>query len=886
MIIYEDDEDLVHYGTPRHSGRYPYGSGGEDTYRRNANFLQEVDHLKSQGMTDSEIMKSLGMKSPEYRAKTSIAKNAEKQEKINTAQKLKDKGMSTNAVAKQMGQSEATVRGWLAPGAKEKADALTSTANMLRDQVDKKRLVDIGAGSEFALGVSENRLSTAVAILKEEGYKVHTLNAPQVLRETQTKMRVLGPADSTQREVFLHPEKIQQIRNWSEDHGKTFTEPSAPLSFDSKRLGIRYKEDGGDQADGVIYVRPGVKKVELGGNPYAQVRIMVDDTHYIKGMAVYKDDLPAGKDLVFNTNKTNTGSKKDALKDIKSDPEFPFGSVVRQIQGKDGKPTSVMNVVNEEGDWVKWRRTLSSQMLSKQSPHLAKAQLDLTYEQSRTDLENIKRLTNPTVREQLLRDFAGRTDSASTHLKAAAMPRQAVRVLLPVDSISPTQVYAPGFRNGERVVLIRHPHAGPFEIPELTVNNRNSEAKRLLGDGTTAIGIHHEVAKKLSGADFDGDTVLVIPNNHGRVKVSRSLEDLKNFDPRASYPGHEGMKTMSKDQRQLEMGKISNLITDMSIRGASNDKIARAVRHSMVVIDAHTHGLNYKQSSIDNNIKALKEEFQTKVAGKGGASTLISRKKTPLIAPERKERPHVLGGPINKVTGELEFVPTNRPDWRRPGEVKTTKLNLLRETPDAHTLSSGTPMEHLYANHSNKLKALANEARLEILRTPNLKSSPTARKTYKNEVETLNSKLRVAKENAPLERQAQLIATSRIKLKRASNPEMAADKETWTKVQAQEINDARNRTGAKKHRVEITPQEWDAIQSGAISDSNLTEILKYADMKVVRQLAQPKDQKLMTPTATATAKIMLANGYTRSEVADRLGVSLSTLDVGTSGKDE
>lgn len=44
------------------------------------------------------------------------------------------------------------------------------------------------------------------------------------------------------------------------------------------------------------------------------------------------------------------------------------------------------------------------------------------------------------------------------------------------------------------------------------------------------------------------------------------------------------------------MGVISNLITDMTLRGADEKELARAVKHSMVVIDAEKHGLDYKRS--------------------------------------------------------------------------------------------------------------------------------------------------------------------------------------------------------------------------------------------------------------------------------------------------
>lgn len=40
-----DDEYLLHYGTPRHSGRYPWGSG-DSPYQRSGDFLSRVDELK------------------------------------------------------------------------------------------------------------------------------------------------------------------------------------------------------------------------------------------------------------------------------------------------------------------------------------------------------------------------------------------------------------------------------------------------------------------------------------------------------------------------------------------------------------------------------------------------------------------------------------------------------------------------------------------------------------------------------------------------------------------------------------------------------------------------------------------------------------------------
>ena len=882
-MIIDEEEYLLHYGTPRHSGRYPWGSGGNEEYEpRNPIFLQEVADLKQQGLSEKQIADGMGMTIAELRREKSIVKNQKKAADIAFAQRLQEKGMSTNAIAKRMGIPEPTARNLLKPGASDKAKIIESTADMLREQVDANDMVDVGKGVENYLGVTSSRLNTSLKMLTNEGYGLHSVNVPQVSTGKDTKTKVLAKPGITQKDVFLNQDKIAQINRYSENGGKDYVKPSPPLSIDPKRVDVLYADQGGTKADGVVYVRPGVEDVSLGSSQYAQVRIKVGDDHYIKGMAVYKEGLPEGIDLQFNTSKKDVGDKLAVLKELTPDPDLPFGSIVRQIHDKPGSPDakviSAMNIVNDEGDWEKWSRTLSSQMLSKQSPLLAKQQLDMTYERRETEYDAINALTNPTVRKKLLLDFAGATDSAAVHLKAAAMPGQAVRVLLPLSSLSPTQVYAPGFQNGDRVALIRHPHGGTFEIPDLTVNNRNAEGKKLLKDGKVAIGINHEVAKRLSGADFDGDTVLVIPNKSGRIVITPALKALKDFDPTTAYPSYPGMKVMRNTEN--EMGKISNLITDMTIKGASHDEIARAVKHSMVVIDAEKKELDYKLSYNDNNIKQLKEKYQRDLdTGAGGAATLISRARSEIRIPERKERTQALGGPINKETGALEWEPTNRSHWKS-GNPRQTRVARLAEASDAHTLSSGTPIEVHYANHSNKLKALANRARLDAINTPPTKYSPSAKKVYSKEVDSLDSKLTLAKSNAPLERAANRIANSQIKLKKQYDPKM--DKKTYKKVQHQALEDARRRTGADKNKIVITPDEWDAIQAGAISDSKLSEILTHADMTLVRELSMPKTPTLMTSAMSTRANSMFSLGYTRAEVAEQLGVSLSTLDASVS----
>ena len=115
----------------------------------------------------------------------------------------------------------------------------------------------------------------------------------------------------------------------SHDDGETFDKFVYPKSMDSSRLKIRYAEDGGIQKDGVIEIRRGVDDLSLGDSHYAQVRILVDGNRYLKGMAVYSDDLPDGVDVMFNTNKKKGTPTSDVLKKVKDDPDNPFGSLIK-----------------------------------------------------------------------------------------------------------------------------------------------------------------------------------------------------------------------------------------------------------------------------------------------------------------------------------------------------------------------------------------------------------------------------------------------------------------------------------------------------------------------------------------------------------------------------
>jgi len=873
------DDELLHYGTPRKSGRYPWGSG-ENPSQRHRDFLSAVDDLKRQGLTEKQIADGLGITTTQLRARKAIAKN--EQRKADEAQvfRMKEKGMSNVAIGQQLGINESQVRALLDPSAQARREVLNATSDALRKEIADKQYLDIGTGVETHMGISKEKLNHAVAVLQEEGYKVHYVKVEQLGTGKQTTVKVLTAPDVPYSDVYKNQDKIQQAGFYSDDGGVTITATRPPTSINSKRVAVRYAEDGGTDADGVIYVRPGVDDVSLGGSRYAQVRIAVDGTHYLKGMAMYKDDLPDGVDLQFNTNKSNTGNKLDAMKKMSLDPDLPFGAVI-----KPGGQRGVMNIVNEEADWLKWSKNLSSQMLSKQSPSLAKTQLELTFAQKKAEFDEINALTNPAVKKKLLEAFSDGADASAVHLKAAHLPRQSTHVILPINSLKDTEIYAPNYNNGERVVLVRFPHGGTFEIPELTVNNRHPQAKSVLGQAIDAVGINSRVAERLSGADFDGDTVLVIPNNSRKVKTSSPLAQLKDFDPKTQYKKYDGMPVMSERTKQLKMGDVSNLITDMTIQGATQAELARAVRHSMVVIDAAKHELNWKQSALDNGIAALKEKYQG--SARGGAATLLSRKKSTEYVPERKARPAKEGGPIDPVTGRKVFVNTNSSYTDAKGRtvVRTQRVNKLENATDAFQLvgKSGTEIEAVYANHSNRLKALANDARKATLQIKPVPYSPSAKKTYAQEVATLNAKLNVALKNAPLERQAQILANSVVKAKRDANPDMEAAE--LKKIKGQALNEARIRTGARKQRVEITDSEWRAIQAGAISNHKLNQILDNADLDSVKQLATPRKATVATPAVMAHAQALLAAGYTQAEVSAQLGIPTSTLNTALSRKE-
>lgn len=884
------EEILMHYGMPRRSGRYPWGSG-DNPYQHSGDFLSRIDELKSQGLRETEIAAQLGLTTTQLRTQMSLAKDERRSLQVSTAKGLREKGYSLNEIAEKMGfANDSSVRSLLNENSEARMNQAKTTADFLKKMIDEKGMIDVGTGVERELGISREKLNQALYILEMEGYPVYGGGVPQVTNPgKQTNIKVICPPGTEHREIYDF-DNVHSVKDYdqilSEDGQKVRPAFQYPESMDSSRLKINYAEDGGIQKDGVIEIRRGVDDLSLGDSHYAQVRIMVDGTHYLKGMAVYSDDLPDGVDVLFNTNKKTGTPMTDVLKKIKDDPDNPFGSLIKEHGGqsyyidKDGnEKLSLINKRAEEGDWGEWSDHLPSQFLSKQSMTLINKQLGLATADKVAEYDEICALTNPTVKKTLLKSFADDCDSAAVHLQAAALPRQKYQVILPLTTIKDTEVYAPNYKNGEQVALIRYPHGGTFEIPVLTVNNKQPEGKKVLGNTPKdAIGINSKVAERLSGADFDGDTVMVIPTG-GKIKITSThpLKGLEGFDPKEKYgPDSTTQPYKRMKNTQTEMGKVSNLITDMTLKGATEDELARAVRHSMVVIDAEKHNLDYKRSEQDNGIASLKKKYQGRVEDgkyKEGAATLISRAKSEVSVPKRKGSP-----PINE-DGSLSYKTADDLTYvdKKTGKTKTrTQASTqMAEAKDARTLSSGTPQEEAYASYANKMKSLANQARKEMVSTGKIPYSASAKAAYQNEVDSLNAKLNVALKNAPRERQAQVIANATVTAKKQANPDMTNAE--IKKANQQALTAARKQVGAERKPVVITDREWEAIQAGAISESKLTQILNNADIDSLRQRATPRATTTLSTAKQNKIASMSASGYSTSEIAEALGISTSTV---------
>jgi len=870
------EEYLIHKGTPHqgntpHSGRYAWGSG-ENSYQRATSWSDTVAKYRKNGLTDTQIASKIGITTTEFRARNTIANQTVRLRNQSMVMELHEKGYGPTEISRRTGLPESTVRMNLNEQVRNNVNRMEQVKSDLKSLIDENPYLDVGLGAAQQLGIKENTLKRAVQQLESDGYhmhKVYVKNATNDDHWVEMKVLTKEPNPDIVRE---HKHEIKPPNLYKTEDGTTKLGLRPIEHLDWKRVGIRYDEQGGTDKDGVMELRPGVKDLDLGNSKYAQVRIGVGGTHYLKGMAVYGDpkDFPKGVDVIFNTNKKQGTPKEDVLKKLKDDPDNPFGAQIKP-NGQKG----AINKVNEEGDWGTWSKTLSSQFVSKQPPILVKGRIQKTYEKLQKEFDEIANLNNPVVRRVMMADFANGLTTKRHNLKLTGFDRMRGQVLLPLSGIKANEIYAPNFKNGEKVVLVRYPHGGIFELPELTVNNKlgNGPAKFMKG-AKDAVGIDSSVASKLSGADFDGDTVMVIPNNKNGIKTSRSLKELKNFDTNQYYsPDKNILKRDSKGNwtiKQKTMGEVSNLITDMTLKGATQSEIARAVKHSMVVIDAEKHNLDYKRSERENDIPALKKKYQDHydvISGtiKNGASTLISRSKTEHRTLETWYK--------DRTPEELAANPRLAPKVKKTKTISTD--HVVEMVKDAKTLGSGTPIENMYGDYINALGKMRDKANKVVESSPNMVMNKEAKLKYRDQVESLQHKLNTALANSPRERQAQLIANKVIAEKR--DPDMQKDQ--LKKLKQQAIAAARIQTGADgaKTRINIEDDEWKAIQSGAVSTKMLTDILRFANTDRVKQLATPREEKALSLSNASRAKTMIRNGHSYADVAEALGVSISTI---------
>ena len=749
MNDYLIHEGVGHEENPpgRGSGRYPYGSGNRphqhswDLKARYAKLSKEINPDTGKKYTTKEIAALMGYTHQEWdkvnkewveaghtaklKAEKEIAVaevNADQYEEVmwyyNHIDPKTGKPYKRAEIARILGVNESSVRSIENTKSTKDDNQLFRASEQLKKISEEKGFIDVGKGAELSLGISPDRMSSVLEVLKKDGYSVEKIYIPQASNPNRdVTMMVLCPP-GMQGQAFKHRFEVKSIEDISGiDDVATQKGWQEPVAVDLNRVKILYDENGGSAKDGMIEIRPGVEDLSLGNARYGQVRIAVDvskeglkddkgnliTTRYIKGMAVYNPNLPEGTDILVNSNKSIDDGVKKALKEYKADSPNPFGASVVQTYIKDkngepvidpktgkpklsaiqfvGTPTDDNHDMHAEGSWGDWNRNLPAQFLAKQNLPLVKQQLKLKTLDYEAQYKDILSMENATVKKKMLIDFADACDGAAVDLKAAPLPGQGVHVILQSNTLKENEVYAPNYPNGTMVALVRFPHTGPFEIPIATVNNHDKESIAQIGkNAKDAICISNAAANKLSGADFDGDTCIVIPmtrkNADGgfekivEIKAMDALPGLKDFNPTAEYGEKRYSNTryhrMTSSEKGIEMGVVSNLITDMYAKGCEDfDHLERAVKYSMVVIDAEKHNLNYKKAYKDYNIAELKDIYQHKPDGSHGASSLLSQAKSPYTIPIRSERYL-----IDPATGEKQYLTPRKTEKMERKRVK------------------------------------------------------------------------------------------------------------------------------------------------------------------------------------------------------------------------
>ena len=212
-------------------------------------------------------------------------------------------------------------------------------------------------------------------------------------------------------------------------------------------------------------------------------------------------------------------------------------------------------------------------------------------------------------------------------------------------------------------------------------------------------------------------------------------------------------------------------------------------------------------------------------------------------------------------------------------KARTQPSTNMAETDDPYTLVSKArhPMELLYADYASSMKALANEARKEMVNTGKIKYDANAKRTYQKEVDSLMSKLNTAELNKIREREAQRRSNVEVYAKKLADPNIKSEEER--KIRQRAITKYRQEVGSvsrKDRSIVIDDREWEAIQAGAISETQLKKILNNTDIDNLRERATPHSTTALSNSQINRIKALSAS-YTLSELANKLSISPTTV---------
>ena len=127
------------------------------------------------------------------------------------------------------------------------------------------------------------------------------------------------------------------------------------------------------------------------------------------------------------------------------------------------------------------------------------------------------------------------------------------------------------------------------------------------------------------------------------------------------------------------------------------------------------------------------------------------------------------------------------------------------------------------------------------------------------------------------------MALAEVQAKQAANQ---IEKSDVKKASQRALTKYRQEVGAvarKDRNIEITDREWEAIQAGAISENKLKQILNNADTDMLRQRATPRTTTQLSPAKISKIKAYSNSNYTLQEIAEKMGLSTSTVSKALKG---